>query len=91
MKQISIILLIFLSATSSVFPRNSYQQQLNENGALLGDVVSAQVSPDNSTVVYIADQDTDSVDELCTVPIGGGPSTKLNGAFVETGGVQSAQ
>ena len=77
--------------SSGTFAQELYQQQLNESVALLGDVVSAQVSPDNSTVVYIADQDTDGFDELYSVPIGGGPSTKLNGVLIDGGNVQSFQ
>ncbi len=45
------------------------------------------ISPDNSTVVYIADQDTDGVAELYSVPIGGGTVTKLNDPLVNGGQV----
>ncbi len=41
-----------------------------------------QISPDGSRVVYLADQDTDEIFELYSVPIGGGPSVKLNGTLV---------
>ncbi|MEQ9426339.1 MAG: FG-GAP-like repeat-containing protein [Cyclobacteriaceae bacterium] len=46
-----------------------------------------QVSQDNSTVVYLADQETDGVNELFAVPIGGGTTTKLNGALISGGAV----
>ena len=77
--------------SSGTFAQELYQQQLNESVALLGDVVSAQVSPDNSTVVYIADQDTDGFDELYSVPIGGGATTKLNGVLPVGGDVDGYQ
>jgi len=41
-----------------------------------------QISPDSSTVVYNADQDTNNVFELYSVPIGGGTVTKLNPPLV---------
>lgn len=46
-----------------------------------GDVYSFAISPDGSRVVYRADQDTDFVDELYSIPIAGGTSTKLNGTL----------
>lgn len=45
------------------------------------------VSPDSGRVVYLADQDTEDVLELFSVPIDGGGSTKLNGTLVEGGEV----
>jgi Tol biopolymer transport system component len=48
-----------------------------------------QISPDSSRVVYVADQMADGVDELFSVPIGGGPATKLNGPLVPFGRVSS--
>jgi len=41
-------------------------------------VLTSAISPDGSRVVYEADQDTKNVIELYSVPIGGGPATKLN-------------
>ena len=82
--------LVFSACLSSgTFAQELYRQQLNENRALVGDVSSYQVSPDGSTVVYRADQDTDEVSELYSVPIGGGAVTKLNGALVAGGDVAS--
>jgi len=48
---------------------------------------SLQFSPDSSRVLYLADQDTDQVFELYSVPSGGGTPTKLNGTLVGGGGV----
>ena len=41
--------------------------------------LDVQISPDSSRVVYVADQETDEVYELFSVPIAGGVATKLNG------------
>jgi hypothetical protein len=40
-------------------------------------------------VVYLADQDTNNVNELYSVPIGGGSSVKLNGTLVAGGDVRT--
>ncbi len=59
------------------------------NGSLVlgGEVIDFKVSPDSSRVVYRADQDTDYIEELYSVPIAGPSDTeiKLNGLLV-TGG-----
>jgi Tol biopolymer transport system component len=61
------------------------------NGALvaLGNVIQFQISPDGSRVVYRADQQTDTVLELYSVPLGGPAAAgiKLNGALVAGGNV----
>jgi Tol biopolymer transport system component len=49
--------------------------------------VQSHVSPDGSRVVYMADQDTNDVFELYSVPIAGGAVTKLNGPLVSGGQV----
>jgi len=64
------------------------------NGALVpGGEVSLvhgfQISLDSSRVVYRADQDTDTVVELYSVPITGGAAVKLNAALVPGGEVGS--
>ena len=63
------------------------------NGQLVsgGDVTLAAylVSADSSTVVYLASQDTSTVRELYSVPIGGGPATKLNANLVSGGNMQA--
>jgi roadblock/LC7 domain-containing protein len=43
-----------------------------------GSVSSFAVSPDGSSVVYLADRETDGVNELFRVPVGGGAPVKLN-------------
>src|SRR5262249_43497356 len=63
------------------------------NGTLAngGDVDGGALrfSPDGSRVMYIADQDTDEVLELYSVPSGGGAGLKLNGSLVLGGNVVS--
>ncbi|QDT01582.1 hypothetical protein [Adhaeretor mobilis] len=49
--------------------------------------VSLQFSPDSSRVLYLADQDTDSVSEIYSVSSAGGAAVKLNGALVGGGDV----
>ena len=61
------------------------------NGGLVtgGDVRGFKLSPNSARVVYWADQQTDEVYELYSVPIGGPASSgvKLNGALVAGGDV----
>lgn len=45
------------------------------------------ISPDGSTVVYTADQITNNVHELFSVPIGGGTSVRLNGPLPPGGAI----
>ena len=54
-----------------------------------GDVSSAdfEITSDGSLVIYLADQDTDEVLELYSVPVAGGTPTKLNGTLVSGGDV----
>lgn len=46
-----------------------------------------QISPDNSTVVFLADQTTGGVFELYSAPIGGGAPVRLNGPLAPGGNV----
>ncbi|HOU40268.1 MAG TPA: hypothetical protein PK829_03270, partial [Promineifilum sp.] len=46
------------------------------------------ISPDNERVIYLADQDTNDVDELYSVPINGGLVVKLNPPLVPGGDVE---
>ncbi len=46
-----------------------------------------QISPDNSTVVFLADQTTGGVFELYSVPISGGAPVRLNGPLAPGGNV----
>ena len=48
-----------------------------------------KISPDGSRVVYLADEDTEGVNEIYSVPIGGGAATRLNGPLVAGGRVSS--
>ena len=43
-----------------------------------GDVTAFQISPDGRYAVYLADQDTDGVNELYSVLLGGGSPIRLN-------------
>jgi hypothetical protein len=65
------------------------------NGALVagGNVDYFQISPDSGRVVYWADQETDTVYELYSVPLGGPAAVgiKLNGALVAGGDVVGFQ
>jgi len=56
-------------------------QGVKLNGTLPGDadgVDRFRISPDSSRVVYMADQVTQGIDELYSVPLQGGTSVKLN-------------
>ncbi len=46
------------------------------------------ISPDSARVVYLADQETDALNELWSVPLSGGTGTKLNRTLVAGGDVQ---
>ncbi len=66
--------------------------QLNGDFVLGGDVSDSSdylVSPNGQFIVYRADQNTDGVFELYSVPVGGGPVVKLNGSLVSAGNVVS--
>ena len=43
-----------------------------------GDVFESLITTDGTRVIYLADQDTNNVDELYSVSIWGGPSTRIN-------------
>ena len=53
-----------------------------------GDTAGVRISPDGSRVLYRADQDTDEVDEIYSVPITGGAPVKLNGPLAVGGDVE---
>lgn len=53
-------------------------RRLSDLRARVGDVESVQLSPDGSRALYLADQDQAGVVELYSVPLAGGPATKLN-------------
>ena len=56
------------------------------SGADVG-LFGVKLSPDGSTVVYSADQETNNVHELFSVPIGGGTVTKLNSTLPSGGSI----
>jgi len=51
---------------------------MQPNGDVYGAPGSVQIDAAETRVFYIADQDSDNVRELYSVPIGGGPAVKLN-------------
>jgi hypothetical protein len=53
----------------------------------IGDVQESRASPDSSQVVYIADQDTEDLDELYSVPASGGTSVKISDPLLHAGDV----
>ena len=54
-----------------------------------GQVLDFAISPDGQRVVYRADQETDELVELWSVPIGGGTPVKINGALLAGEDVES--
>lgn len=64
--------------------------RLNPPLAWAGGVSELYITPDSGTVVYVSDQDTRYENELYSVPIAGGASTKLNGPLVEGGRLWSS-
>ena len=52
-----------------------------------GEVLAYDISPNSNRVVYWADQDTDEVRELYSVPLTGGSPVKLNDTLVSDGDV----
>ena len=79
-------LALLISLATSVFAA-----PVKLNGALPvnGSVYDVHLSPEGSHILYYADQDTQGVLELYIVPVGGGPSLKLNDAFVPGGTAHS--
>ncbi len=51
--------------------------KLNDTLPAGGDVSSLQISPDSTSVIYLADQTTNNILDAWTVPIDGGTPTKL--------------
>ncbi len=66
------------SAAAETAVTNSAVIKLNDPLVAGGNINVQQISPDNSTVVFTADAEIDGVNELYSVPIGGGTVTKLN-------------
>ena len=61
------------------------------NGMLVSnkDVLSFAISPNSQRVVYLADQTQDTLNELFSVPIGGGTASRLNRTLTSGGDVQT--
>lgn len=64
-----------------------HRQQLNSSLVSGGNVSGSTVSPDSSTTVYIADQDTDDIYELYSVAMEGGSVTKISDTLIPDGDV----
>ena len=82
------LLLLALLATALITESvNAGVIKLNAELTPSGDVYcrGIQFSPDGSRVLYLADQDTDEVDELYSVPAAGGTPVKLNSALPSGG------
>ena len=65
------------SSITEITPRN-----IPGLGGNIVRVLEFSITPDASTVVYLANQDSTSKDELYSVAITGGASTKLNGGLL---------
>ncbi len=87
-------LLVAVILTTTTSEGASAAAPIKLNGPLVtgGDVSSSglQFSPDSSRVLYLADQTTDSVNEIFSVPSTGGAAVKLNGPLVAGGDVFSS-
>lgn len=70
-----------MDRSGPTWPSETLALPLKISGALVagGNVVSFKISPDGSTVVYHADQESDEVFRLYAVPIGGGAPLDLTG------------
>lgn len=79
-KLLSIACLMLLTSTTA-------QIKLHPALSAENSIEYYEISPDGSTVVYIADRDNDDVFELYSVPVTGGTNAKLNGALVAGGDV----
>ena len=60
--------------------------KLNDPLVTDGAIDDVWISPNNQWVVYVADQDTDQIRELYSVPAGGGTVTKLNAPLASSPG-----
>lgn len=80
--------------TSALWPHPARADWRSLSGGFLPaftDSVNFQISPDSLTVAFIADKDTDGVDELYAVPITGTTPIKLNPPLAANGDVESFQ
>ena len=82
-------LLLITCLASSALANQVVTTQLTAAQAPTGGVRSVQVSPDNSRVVYLANQEVGDRYELYSRAVAGGPITKLNPSLPMGGTVES--
>ena len=80
---------VMWAAVIAATPVDAGVVKLNAELHRTGDVdyLGLQFSPDGSRVLYLADQDTDNVREIYSVPAAGGVSVKLNAELTPGGAV----
>jgi Tol biopolymer transport system component len=89
-QQIVCILVLGVSFWVFTIPRSAEAQSVKlVSMPEFGDVQNFKISPDNQYVVYLADQDEESVNELYSIPLRGGKPEKLNGPIVSEGRIHS--
>ncbi|MEE9533390.1 MAG: hypothetical protein V3W06_03145 [Acidimicrobiia bacterium] len=78
-----------VDGTTELFATNPGTEIRKLSGPMVvgGNVNRFTVSPDRTHVAYIADQDTDGVNELYVVPVVGGTPVKVSGDFTAGGSV----
>ncbi|NOZ70820.1 MAG: hypothetical protein GXP38_02730 [Chloroflexi bacterium] len=87
-RQLLLVVLVISFATISLQASTEVTKLVSMPA--FGDVkADYKVSPDGQYVVYRADQDTDDVIELYSIPLTGGVPTKLSGPMVDSGDVSS--
>lgn len=85
---VSIITIIGLSV--GLWPQHAHADWRSLSGGLLPAFVGQvnfEISPDSRTVIFVADKDTDDVNELYAVPMTGTTPIKLNPTLVKDGDV----
>ncbi|NNJ11536.1 hypothetical protein EKD04_014460 [Chloroflexales bacterium ZM16-3] len=85
---VSIAILMAVTSLIGTQPAAAAARKLNGNLALGANITHFTISPDSSTLVYMADQATSGVIELYSIPLTGGTPTKLNGALPDEGNVE---
>lgn len=81
---------IFEIATIALTPPMTVTSQINAPLVTGGNIRSFAISPDNTRVLYVADQNSVGVFELFSVPIGGGTAERINAPLVLGGSVSAA-
>ncbi|MEM6285405.1 MAG: hypothetical protein AAF787_24660, partial [Chloroflexota bacterium] len=85
---IAAALLLFTGVPPDTLAQSSNTTKLNAPLVFRGSIFRFKISPDSSTVVYSAEQDTNDVRELYSVPIAGGIPIKLSIPFGMEGRVE---